>query len=62
MQVSILSAQLGLGLVLVEWYGDDTSFSLRSFIDCFVATHRQSITLLDKNRIHSLKILYPGLA
>ena len=36
--------------------------SLRSFIDWLVATHRRSIMLLYKHRIHSLKILYPGPA
>ena len=34
--------------------------SFWSFVDWFVATHRRSITLLYKHRIHSLKIFYPG--
>ena len=33
--------------------------SLRSFTYWLVATHRRSITLLYKHRIHSLKVLYP---
>ena len=32
-QVSTLSAQLGLGSELVDWYRDATSFTLRSFLD-----------------------------
>ena len=35
--------------------------SLRSFFDRLVATNRQVISLLNEHRIHSLKVLYPGL-
>ena len=52
MQVSTLSAHFGLGSELVDWYRDATSVPYGHLL---VATHRRSITLLYKHRIHSLK-------
>ena len=59
MQVSELSATLGIGSELVDWYQDATSLTYRCF-DCLVATNRQSITLLYKLWICSPKMFYPG--
>ena len=54
MQFSTPSAQLELRSELFDWYRDATSVPYgKILIDL---THRQSITLLYKNRIHSLKI------
>ena len=62
MQVTTLSTQLGLGSELFEWYRDATSVPFGHLFDWFFDTHRRSVTLLYKHRIHSLKILYPGPA
>ena len=59
MQVTTLSRQLGLGSKLVDWYRNATSVPFGHLLIDFVATHRRSITLMYKQRIHSLKIFYP---
>ena len=59
MQVSAISAQLGLGSEMVDWYRDATSVPYGHLL-VELLPHRRSITLLYKHRIHSLKVLYPG--
>ena len=60
MQVSTLSAQLGLRSELVDWYRDATSVPYGQFL--IELSPRTSITLLFKYRIHSVKILHLGPA
>ena len=62
MQVITPGAQMGTPIRACWLVSRHNICSLRLFIDWLVATHRRSITLLYKHRIHSLKILYPGAA
>ena len=60
MQVSMLSAQLGLGSQLVDWYRNAASVPYGHLLIDLSPRTDGSSTLLYKHRIHSLKISYPG--
>ena len=58
MQLSTLSAQLGLASELIGWSRDATSLPYGHFLIDLSRTNRRSTTLLLKYWVHSLKILY----